>query len=76
MRSTKLSQFRRSIYEKDSALDPRTLRSRIDAGLIPSGFRDEMGRYWVDMDKFEDAPELKPALDHINDPLARKAIGL
>ena len=76
MRLVRLSKFRNRIYDTSSAPDPRTLRARIDRGLIVGGFRDEMGRYWVDIDKFEDAPELKPILDQINDPLVRKAIGL
>ena len=71
MRLSKLSEFRLSVYCQGSRPDPRTLRSRIERGLIPGGFKDEMGRYWVDMDLFEAGP-----LGRITDPLVRRAIGL
>lgn len=61
MRLAKLVEFRRLIYTPDSAPAESTLRRRIDRNLIPGGVVRE-GHYYVDLDEFDRATNLRANL--------------
>ncbi len=61
MRLAKLSEFRSLFYTPTSAPAESTLRRRIDRGLIPGGTVDA-GRYYVDLDEYARATNLKARL--------------
>ncbi len=61
MRLAKLSEFRGLIYAPGSAPAMRTLRGWIDAGKIPGG-TIHAGRYYVDLDEFDRATNLRASV--------------
>ena len=61
MRLAKLSEFRRLIYTPESAPTPETLRAQIDARKIPGGTVMN-GRYFVDLDEFDRATNLRAGI--------------
>lgn len=61
MRLAKLSEFRRLIYAPGSAPKMQTLRRWIDAGKIPGG-TIHVGRYYVDLDEFDRATNLRAGI--------------
>jgi hypothetical protein len=71
MRLAKLSEFRRLFYTPDSAPSLATLRSRIDE--IPGG-RKMSGHYYVDLDEFDRANDLRKAVDDRQAELKREPL--
>lgn len=61
MRLANLSEFRSIIYTPNSAPSLSTLRRKIDAEKIPGG-RKEDGRYFVDMDEYDVATNLRAGI--------------
>jgi hypothetical protein len=59
MRLTTLEKFRQLIYAPDSAPSLRTLRKRIQQ--IPGG-TVELGRYYVDLDAYDRAKNLRSSV--------------
>lgn len=62
MRRASLKEFRELVYTPRSAPAMSTLRARIDAGKIPGG-GIEGGRYYVDLDVFDNATNLSADLE-------------
>ena len=61
MRLAKLSEFRSLIFTPESAPSAETLRAQIDANKIPGGTVLN-GRYFVDLDEFDRATNLRNSL--------------
>lgn len=61
MRLAKLSEFRDLVYTAQSAPSVETLRRRVHKGLIPGG-RIDHGRYYVDLDEYNRATNLRSRL--------------
>jgi hypothetical protein len=61
MRLANLTEFRHLIYTPESAPAQATLRRRIDRGLIPGG-TVQAGRYYIDLDEFDRATNLRARL--------------
>jgi hypothetical protein len=61
MRLAKLTEFRAMIYTPESAPALSTLRRRIDRDLIPGG-RIQEGHYYVDLDEYDRAMNLRRSL--------------
>ena len=70
MRLAKLSEFRALIYTPASAPAESTLRRRIERGRIPGG-RVEEGHYYVDLDEYNRATNLRANLTAQQAELAR-----
>lgn len=76
MQLVKLSKFRLTIYADGSRPDIRTLRRRIDQRALPGGFRDAIGRYWVDVDLFTTGQSIERRIQELTaDPVVAKAVG-
>jgi hypothetical protein len=61
MRLAKISEFRTLIYSAGSAPAECTLRRQIDRSLIPGG-TIQGGHYYVDLDEYARATNLRAAL--------------
>lgn len=69
MRLAKLSEFRRLIYTPASMPALRTLRAWIDADQIPGG-QKLGGRYFVDLDAYDRATDLRQGIEARRNSLA------
>lgn len=58
MRLATLTEFRRLFFTPDSGPSMETLRRRIDRGAIAGG-RVDAGRYYVDLDTWDDANNVR-----------------
>jgi hypothetical protein len=63
MRLASLQEFRSLIYTPSSAPALNTLRARIKAGRIAGG-KIEAGRYYVDLDEYDRANNLRDGVDN------------
>lgn len=61
MRLANLNEFRRMVFTLESAPSVRTLRAQIDGGKIPGGMI-QGGRYYVDLDAYDTATQLRAGL--------------
>lgn len=61
MRLMKLREFKRIVYSPESAPSDSTLRRRIEQGKLPGGLKDG-SIFYVDMDKFDQATNLRAEL--------------
>lgn len=61
MRLASLNEFRGMVYTPESAPSLRTLRARVRAGKIAGG-RTEGARYYVDLDEYDRAHQLRAAV--------------
>lgn len=73
MRLSKLSKFRELIYAEGSAPSLNTLRARIDREEIPGGTVDG-GRYYVDLDKYDQVTHFRDNLAAEQAELARSPL--
>jgi hypothetical protein len=71
MRLLKLAQFRKLVYAEGSAPTIATLRKRILE--IPGG-RIEFGRYYVHIDKHDQATDFRSGLDARREKLRRELV--
>ena len=61
MRLAKLTEFRSMVFTPESAPSVRTIRLQIDQGKIPGGMV-QGGRYYVDLDAYDVATNLRAGL--------------
>jgi len=73
VRLARLSEFRRNYFTEKSAPSVRTLRDQIENNMVPGGYKDPTGRYWVDLDTYESI--LRNAVNGIVDPVVQRAVG-
>ena len=71
MRLAKLSEFRRLIFTPDSAPKLDTLRAKIDK--IPGG-TIQAGRYYVDLDEYDRATNLRMGIEAKRAELAKNPL--
>lgn len=71
MRLARLSEFRRLYYTPGSAPSMPTLRARIEE--IPGGRRIG-GRYYVDLDEFDQATDTRRSAERRRAELAREPL--
>ena len=72
MRLARLSEFRRNYFTEESAPSVKTLREKIEKCMLPGGYKDPTGRYWVDLDTYEET--VRNAVSGIVDPIVQRAV--
>lgn len=73
MRLTKLREFAKNFYTEGSRPAESTLRRHVDLGLIPGG-QKVAGRYYVDLDEYSRATNLRAQLAEQQAQLARNPL--